>query len=495
MLTVLEEKPWAYALNNSAAKKYCHFCFNKITSPIKCSDCRFAKYCSTNCAEKAAHEHKPECRLLRAAERIPNEKIRLMSRILIKLQRGEEAPGPRVNVNLQDFNYNSYHDLESCEKEMAADEERMMEFCSIQKALQVYMTKRMLPEASELFKIYCRMARNVFNIPSSTMIPVGIGIYLTLSQLKHSCSPNSMIIYDGVTGHLNFFGEIDEDAKPELAKISISYLPMIGDRAERRRALQKRYYFTCQCIRCMNDGQNSLESSCTCPVGSCRGHEFEVENCGDSKCEMSNETATVLCPADLMIRTPDDFAQIKRAVRAGNAALMSRLNYMYVAAEGFLEKHENTLLPTHVQLIRTESVMAKAAYFKGSYIEAASLYENIIWRLERYMPENLPLLSLAEMAVSRLCLMTGDLVRTKQHLLNACDLSRRCYRREHPTHNMVLRFLDDCERRLIGKGIDPYGIEYKPSEIKSITTLQGKPKGSGSGDKEEKEDKEHNKTR
>ncbi|KFD54511.1 hypothetical protein M513_04658 [Trichuris suis] len=471
MLTVLEEKPWVYALSSSAAKNYCHFCFNKITNRIKCPDCRFTRYCSTNCSEKAAREHKSECQLLRMAKgRIPNEKTRLMSRILIKLQRGEDAPAPRINVNLQDFNYRSYHDLELCDKEIISDYERMVEFFEIRRALQVYMAKWTLPEAGELFEIYCRMILNIFNITSSTLLSVGIGIYLTMSQLKHSCSPNSVIVYNGLTAHLNLLGPTDENAKVELGKICIGYLPLIGNRDERRRALKKRYYFFCQCTRY------------------------------DAKCEMNNETATVQCPADLMIRTPDDFAQIKQGVQAGDAivpltaALISRLNQMYVAAKEFLEKHEKILISTHVQLIRTESIMAKAAYFKGSYIEATSLYENIIWRLEKYMPENLPLLSLAEMAVSRLCLMTGDLVRTKQHLLNACDLTRRCYGRQHPTHNMVLRFLDDCEQKLVKKGIDPYGIECQPSQVKSITTLQQeKPKGNASQDKEEKQEKEQNK--
>ncbi|KHJ45424.1 MYND finger [Trichuris suis] len=536
MLTVLEEKPWVYALSSSAAKNYCHFCFNKITNRIKCPDCRFTRYCSTNCSEKAAREHKSECQLLRMAKgRIPNEKTRLMSRILIKLV---DLPPPETQkVERSAFSKEAKMRLPHgltltykiltiaaimilsyvSDKEIISDYERMVEFFEIRRALQVYMAKWTLPEAGELFEIYCRvltvtllrercltclfqMILNIFNITSSTLLSVGIGIYLTMSQLKHSCSPNSVIVYNGLTAHLNLLGPTDENAKVELGKICIGYLPLIGNRDERRRALKKRYYFFCQCTRCMNDEQSSLETDCTCPAGSCKGHKFAVANCDDAKCEMNNETATVQCPADLMIRTPDDFAQIKQGVQAGDAivpltaALISRLNQMYVAAKEFLEKHEKILISTHVQLIRTESIMAKAAYFKGSYIEATSLYENIIWRLEKYMPENLPLLSLAEMAVSRLCLMTGDLVRTKQHLLNACDLTRRCYGRQHPTHNMVLRFLDDCEQKLVKKGIDPYGIECQPSQVKSITTLQQeKPKGNASQDKEEKQEKEQNK--
>jgi SET and MYND domain-containing protein len=53
--------------------------------------------------------------------------------------------------------------------------------------------------AVELLELWCRLSCNSHAILDTELEDVGVGIYIGLSQLNHSCYPNCTIVFDGTT--------------------------------------------------------------------------------------------------------------------------------------------------------------------------------------------------------------------------------------------------------------------------------------------------------
>ena len=67
---ILQADPFAYVIFENMAEHVCHHCFNMVirdksgkptTTLLKCSACKFARYCSRDCQKKAWPMHKKEC--------------------------------------------------------------------------------------------------------------------------------------------------------------------------------------------------------------------------------------------------------------------------------------------------------------------------------------------------------------------------------------------------------------------------------------------------
>ena len=67
---VIQAEPYAYVIFEAVAEHCCHHCFNMVvrgkdgkpnTQLLRCSACKFARYCSRECQKKAWPRHKKEC--------------------------------------------------------------------------------------------------------------------------------------------------------------------------------------------------------------------------------------------------------------------------------------------------------------------------------------------------------------------------------------------------------------------------------------------------
>lgn len=58
------------------------------------------------------------------------------------------------------------------------------------------------------FNSFVQMCVNGFNILDPEMLSIGTGIYLGCSVIDHSCDPNAVAVFEGVTIHIRAVKDI-----------------------------------------------------------------------------------------------------------------------------------------------------------------------------------------------------------------------------------------------------------------------------------------------
>ncbi|KAL6752848.1 hypothetical protein V8C86DRAFT_2742829 [Haematococcus lacustris] len=74
---------------------------------------------------------------------------------------------------------------------------------------------------------------------------IGRQVFLPLSLINHSCSPNCEVDMDGGHGWVTATSHI-----PSGTALSITYIDLEQPRSARRALLRKLYSFDCDCVRC-----------------------------------------------------------------------------------------------------------------------------------------------------------------------------------------------------------------------------------------------------
>jgi hypothetical protein len=94
------------------------------------------------------------------------------------------------------------------------------------------------------------MATNAFRVTMADDTPIGLCFEPSASLANHSCTPNTVIGFDGRYMTLR---ALDPIKKGE--QIFISYVDVTQTLDARRQELEERYFFTCHCAKCeTNDG-------------------------------------------------------------------------------------------------------------------------------------------------------------------------------------------------------------------------------------------------
>lgn len=94
------------------------------------------------------------------------------------------------------------------------------------------------------------MLVNAFNILDNDLNSIGTGIYLGVSIIDHSCQPNAVATFDGLTLNVRAIKAIP---KLDFALIFISYIDLANTAEQRQRELQQNYFFLCECARCLGE--------------------------------------------------------------------------------------------------------------------------------------------------------------------------------------------------------------------------------------------------
>ena len=82
--------------------------------------------------------------------------------------------------------------------EIKRDKKKMEHFICLCGILYEFLGDMPVPNTTELMGNYGRICINSFNI-SNLDINIGVGIYLAPSILDHSCKPNAVAIFEGIT--------------------------------------------------------------------------------------------------------------------------------------------------------------------------------------------------------------------------------------------------------------------------------------------------------
>lgn len=97
------------------------------------------------------------------------------------------------------------------------------------------------------------MKSNCFNISNFSFETIGIGFYFIPALINHSCKPNSVGIFNGNQLSIVSIEPINVDDE-----ITVTYVEIGTSKAIRRNELEKHFFFTCECNRCITDDYENI---------------------------------------------------------------------------------------------------------------------------------------------------------------------------------------------------------------------------------------------
>ncbi|XP_030853046.1 histone-lysine N-methyltransferase SMYD3-like [Strongylocentrotus purpuratus] len=243
---ILEELPYVYTLCDNTRGLYCDFCLKKSSTLKKCSSCNYVRYCNTSCQKRDwTRCHKQECKILQKIHPSPPDLHG--AQLLSHLIRKQRKSTPCTQDN-EDCFPTTVDQLESHLSYAKKDNIESLLF-----VLQQFFEEDVLAEPSSLVKMYGVINCNSFSIYNNDLIAIASGIYLRASMVNHSCDPNCTWVFDGRKLQLRTVKDVTEGEE-----CTISYIDNINPTKERQAELEKRYHFTCKCVRCVEE-INSLE--------------------------------------------------------------------------------------------------------------------------------------------------------------------------------------------------------------------------------------------
>lgn len=163
---VLESDPSVFVLSNSVRGQCCDLCFAKSEELLRCSKCKFSRYCNRECQKNAWKDHKIECeRILNVSPNIPSDLVRLMARIIQQKHSKYDQP-PSV-----------YTTLVSHQGKL--DEQRRETFSAILVVLRQFVGERHLQKSStgELFDLFGKILCNSFTICDAELQSLGRQVF------------------------------------------------------------------------------------------------------------------------------------------------------------------------------------------------------------------------------------------------------------------------------------------------------------------------------
>ncbi|ELU10312.1 hypothetical protein CAPTEDRAFT_158133 [Capitella teleta] len=285
--TWVKEDPFVHVLSQTERDSRCDFCFRRPENDIqipRCSSCKVVRFCNRKCQSSAWSVHKKECRSLkRVAPKIPTDSVRLIFRLLIKLESDIED----VEVFGKKRNW---ADLISHVDEVQEDQIRLQQFMVLMTTLKSFSENVMsMPSVEELFVIFGRVCVNSFSICDPEMNPIGVGVYIRqikpCSVLDHSCRPNAVAVFEGTTLRIRCVEPVDSEQD-----LRISYIDTLDDTTTRRRNLQQQYYFNCLCGECKDSEKDLIKFSFNCTSVECKGHVTQVPADDRFSCDICGTT-------------------------------------------------------------------------------------------------------------------------------------------------------------------------------------------------------------
>ncbi|CAF1062862.1 unnamed protein product [Brachionus calyciflorus] len=239
--TILEEKPFVFAIDPIQNKKYCGFCFQNANVK-ECPSCEQFYYCSRKCGHLDLI-HKKECKAFRNCSERESIKymlridlLRLFLRLLLVVTEKDVNPTELARFKSLTDEYDN----------IVKDKERINQLNSISANIGIIMGQEFLRQFSEkdLISYFGRMLMHKIAIKSGE-ISIGIGIYFNARKFQHSCEANSTMYFSGSRLLIKANRLITQDESPTISLCESS----LSD-SERRIFLKKSFYFDCNCSKC-----------------------------------------------------------------------------------------------------------------------------------------------------------------------------------------------------------------------------------------------------
>lgn len=234
----------------SHRERLCTHCFCAAAQAklMRCTRCKWVRYCSGTCQKADWPSHKHECRaltdpnsLLRGLADAPAADLLLAARCLWR-RHGPDATGDAAD--------DTFDALEP--GGTPSENDRAL-------ARLAASLDGLLPPVADAEGATARLlgvfTRNNFGVLGELLFVDGAGCYPNTALLNHSCAPSCVLAFDGPRVEVRTLRAVD--AGDELTHC---YVDLCLSTRQRRVTLRERYGFECTCPRC-TDGLTTADGT------------------------------------------------------------------------------------------------------------------------------------------------------------------------------------------------------------------------------------------
>lgn len=343
-----------------------------------------------------------------------SDAARILARIIFKLQRG----GDLEKGYYSETSFRKFRDLMSHYSDLKQDQKRMEHFTSLYGVLIDFIGESNLPNTAELMGIYGRMCVNGFNILDPEMLSIGTGIYLGCSVIDHSCDPNAVAVFEGVTIHIRAVKDI-----PVLdwEKVFISYIDLLNFPKDRQLELQEMYYFLCDCKPCASLQSLNL---ILCPNQDC-GQGIPV-NQQDGE-ELPQPCSS--CGEHIKVDTYKEYLEVEDFTRH-QLQIMKDIIYLDVC-KICLKKQQGLFHPLDLLHVKVLDLAFESSIEMGQWEQALEFGEELVLGYQKYYRDYHPLLGIHYMKLGKINLYLKKFSEALGMLKNAEKVIRVTHGEQH----------------------------------------------------------------
>ncbi|KAJ5890171.1 hypothetical protein N7504_010981 [Penicillium tannophilum] len=246
------QTPFVAVLDSSRLDDTCSGCFGKRqmqegNADLKaCTGCRVVRYCDRTCQSKDwKFAHSMECKIFQKLQPqiLPNN-ARALLRMVLRTGKGKYSP-QELGV---------FSNLETHIADIQKNETQMERVSLTTKAVKNYSETDMTEEAISAYA--ARLDLNSFNLTTALYDRIGLYLHPYAALINHSCDYNATVGFDGEELYVKALKQIKKGEQ-----VFISYIDTTTPCHVRRGELSERYFFTCECTKCVNAPESETLST------------------------------------------------------------------------------------------------------------------------------------------------------------------------------------------------------------------------------------------
>ncbi|XP_056314862.1 histone-lysine N-methyltransferase SMYD1a [Danio aesculapii] len=360
---VFAEASFAAVVFDSLSLQVCHSCFRRQVNPHRCAQCKFAHYCDRTCQRAAWDEHKKECSAIRNIGKAPNENVRLVARILWRIQKHTGL--------VSDSQLTTLDMLEDHLSRMTPED--LKELKADVKTFYTYWPKKSKAVGEDYVShLFGVISCNGFTLSDQRGLQlVGIGLFPNLCLVNHDCWPNCTVILNhgdqsALDASFHSSRRIELRALEPISagqELTVSYVDFLSVSTDRQRLLKQQYYFDCKCEHCVNGTKDELMTA--------------VKPTEDGK-----------QPSADVVKQLTDFS-LQALVKIEAARAQGNFHEVIRICRECLEKQDPVFADTNVHVLRVLSTASEVLSFLQQFQDAARYAQRMVdGYMKLYHPNN-----------------------------------------------------------------------------------------------------------